>query len=280
MATITQFEPLLANFPRWAWMWVLAFCIYAFCKWLTWRATPHGKTPRWLQAGYLLAWPGMDAATFLDRDPERKPAKPHPREWLFAAAKLALGLTVLVALPRRMPPGHPYLAGWTGMIGIVMTLHFGLFHLLSCAWRQAGIRARPIMDYPLLAQSVSDFWGRRWNTAFRDLTHRLLFRPLSNRFGPWTGLLAGFLASGLVHDLVITVPAGGGYGGPTAYFVMQGVALLAERSRSGRCLGLGQKLIGWAFTMLVVLGPVALLFPRPFVLGVARPFLQAMGVMP
>ena len=89
-----------------------------------------------------------------------------------------------------MPGSLPYVAGWVGMVGIVLTLHFGLFHLLSCAWRSAGVEARPLMNDPLASQSVSEFWGRRWNTAFRDLAHRFLFRPLSARLGPRWGLFA------------------------------------------------------------------------------------------
>ena len=54
---------------------------------------------------------------------------------------------------------------------LVLVLHFGSFHLLSCGWRFAGVQARPLMDRPLASASVSEFWGRRWNTAFRDLTH-------------------------------------------------------------------------------------------------------------
>src|SRR5205085_6806357 len=129
---------------------------------------------------------------------------------------------------------------WVGMVGLVMALHFGTFHLLSCAWRSAGVEARPLMNNPLASQGVSEFWGRRWNTAFRDLTHTFLFRPLTAWLGPAGALLAGFGFSGLVHDLVISVPARGGYGGPTLFFVVQGVALLAERSAAGRRLGLGR----------------------------------------
>ena len=35
-------------------------------------------------------------------------------------------------------------------------------------------------------------------------------------------------------------PANAGYGLPTAYFILQGMALLAEHTRAGKRLGLGQ----------------------------------------
>jgi hypothetical protein len=85
-----------------------------------------------------------------------------------------------------------------------------------------------------------------------------------------------YLFSGIVHDAVITIPAGGGYGGPTAYFLVQATALFVERSGVGRRLGLGGGLRGWLFTLAVVVGPVAMLFPTQFVTGVALPFITAM----
>src|SRR5206468_39151 len=122
--------------------------------------------------------------------------------------------------------------------GLVFMLHFGIFHLLSWFWRSRGYNAKPLMNWPILATSVADFWGRRWNTAFRDITHRYLFRPLQKSWGPRAAVLGGFGVSGLIHELVISVPAGGGYGLPTLYFLLQGCALLAERSRLGKAIGL------------------------------------------
>jgi hypothetical protein len=135
------------------------------------------------------------------------------------------------------------------------------------------------MNWPVQAACVSEFWGRRWNTAFRDLTHRFLFRPLAARLGPRAGVAIGFLFSGLVHDLVISAPAGGGYGWPTLYFVLQGLGLLAERSKFGKALGLGSGWRGWAFTAVVIVGPAYGLFHPPFVLGVVLPFLDALGAV-
>ncbi len=255
-------------------MWVSATAIFAGCKWLTWRRTPAPAAPAWRHAAYLFAWPGLDAAAFLKDSPERRPTR---GEWAAAAGKSALGVSLLVVVCPLVPADAPLVRGWVGMAGVVFALHFGAFHLLSCAWRAAGVEARPLMDRPAAAAGLAEFWGRRWNTAFRDLTHRFLFRPLGRAVGPRWGLAAGFLFSGLVHDLVISVPAGGGYGRPTAYFALQGVGLLVERSRPGRRLGLGRGWAGWAFAAVALVGPVALLFHPPFVLGVVVPFVDAMS---
>jgi D-alanyl-lipoteichoic acid acyltransferase DltB (MBOAT superfamily) len=188
-----------------------------------------------------------------------------------------LGLGLLFGLTRLVPPEYPYVAGWVGMTGLAFILHFGLFHVLSCAWRAAGVDARPLMNWPAAAASVSDYWGRRWNTAFRDLAHRFLFQPLATQFGPRWGLLGGFVFSGILHDLVISLPAGGGYGGPTLFFLVQGLAMLAERTRFARRLGISRGWRGWLFTMSAILLPAVLLFHPPFVLRIVVPFLQAIG---
>jgi hypothetical protein len=266
----------MRGWPAWAVMWTLAGSIFAACKWLTWRGTPTSGVPWWRHAGYLLAWPGLDAAAFLTTGATDRP---RAAEWAFGAAKCALGLGLFFIAARFAPADQPYLVGWIGMIGLVLILHFGLFHLLSCAWRSVGVNARPLMDNPVAAVSLSEFWGRRWNTAFRDLTHRFLFRPLT----PWVGargaIFGGFVFSGVVHDLVISLPAGGGYGGPTLFFTMQAVGMLVERTRPARRLGLGRGLRGWAFTMVMLLAPVYWLFHPPFVERIVVPFMRALGAL-
>jgi hypothetical protein len=257
-------------------MWALAVVIFALCKWLTWHRT-KAAAPRSRHAAYLLAWPGLDAAAFLDPKPLPHDRRPVSSEWAFAAAKLTLGVALVwVAVP-LIPSQHPLLRGWVGMAGLIFILHFGAFHLLSCAWRSVGVDAKPLMVWPVASKSVSEFWGRRWNTAFRDLAHRFLFRPLARRLGPRAGVAAGFGFSGIVHDLVISIPAGGGYGLPTLYFVIQGFGLLAERSAAGKRLGLGEGWTGRIFAAVVVVAPAFALFHPPFVRNVILPFLAAIG---
>jgi alginate O-acetyltransferase complex protein AlgI len=258
-------------------MWLMTFGIYAGFKWLTWRRTPTPPLPWWRHVAYLLAWPGLDARAFLLGGPLPPGAGPTPREWGLAALELLLGGLLFWGVAPTIPDPEEILRGWVGLVGLILMLHFGSFHLLSCTWRAAGVDARPLMNHPLASTSVSDFWGRRWNTAFRDLTHRFLFRPLTAHWGPRAAIGAGFTFSGLAHELVISVPAGGGYGWPTFYFLVQASALLAERSRFGWALGLGRGWRGWLFTLLVVAGPAYGLFHPPFVRNVVIPFMGVLG---
>ncbi len=69
-------------------------------------------------------------------------------------------------------------------------------------------------------------------------------------------LLAVFLASGLLHELVISLLARGGYGLPTLYFVTQGLGLLLERSPAGRRAGLGRGIRGRLLMLALAGGPV------------------------
>ncbi|MBY0460848.1 MAG: membrane bound O-acyl transferase family-domain-containing protein [Gemmataceae bacterium] len=269
-------EALLA-WPPWAVMWTVATAIFVACKFVTWAFTPAPRTSVWRHGAYLVAWPGLDAKAFLDPAPLTPADRPALGEWLFALAKAAFGVAVLWLITPNVPADLDLLRGWVGMVGIIFVLHFGAFHLLSCAWRAAGVNAKPLMNWPLLSQSVSEFWGKRWNTAFRDLTHRFLFRPLSARLGARAGLAAGFLFSGVVHDVVISGPVNAGYGWPTLYFVIQGLGLLAEKSKLGRKLGLGAGWRGRAFAAVVTIGPAYGLFHPPFVRGVVLPFLGALG---
>jgi alginate O-acetyltransferase complex protein AlgI len=272
---VIQWTP--ASWPRWALMWLLAIAVYAGFKWLTWRRTPAPDAPAWKHLGYLLAWPGMDAAAFLRRD--SKFAPPTTAEGIVAAGKTFIGVLVLWVIARLIPAEYSYCRGWAGMAGIVLVLHFGLIHVLSCAWRSIGVNARPLMDWPIAATSVSDFWGRRWNTAFRDLTHRFFFRPLTPRLGARGAILVGFVFSGLVHDFVMSPAAHGGYGGPTLFFLISGAAMFAERSPLGRHLGLGRGWRGWLFAVITILVPAPLLFHPPFVERIVVPFLQAIEAL-
>jgi hypothetical protein len=235
-------------------MWTLSFAIFAGLKWTTWRTARIRLTPSvGRSVAYLAAWPGMDAEAFLCSS--CRVQRPFVHQWLWASAKTALGVVLLWVIARQIPADHALLRGWIGLVGLIFLLHFGSFHLVSLFWQAQGIEARPIMSNPIAAGTLSEFWGKRWNLGFRQLAHEFIFRPLFRRTGAIVAGLVVFLVSGLIHDLVISVPARGGYGLPTAYFLLQGLGVIFERSRWAGDVARAGKLPARIFTLLVAAAP-------------------------
>ncbi len=264
--------------PKWAYMWTLAFTIYCGCKWLTWRtykSERNNTTTVARQFAYMLLWPGLDADAFLNET--KVDDQPTRLELLSAVIKTSVAIACLIWVMPRTAELPVYLRGWFAAVCIVFMLHFGLFHLLSIAWRFKGVQARKLMNAPLLSTSLTEFWGKRWNVAFRDLTHKFLFRPLLRKLGANGALIVGFIMSGLIHDLVISVPAGGGYGEPTLYFMIQAIGVSIQKSEFASALKLDRGFRGWVVTTAFLLGPVVLLFHKPFMAEIMVPFTDLIG---
>lgn len=264
--------------PAWGFMWLLAVTIFAGLKWITWwKARKQVRHARWRSAAYLLVWPGMDAESFLDS--EKRAHGPALKVWLWAIFETTLGTILLWVIARLIPERDSLLRGWIGMLGLILLLHFGGFQLLAFIWRSLGVAATPIMAAPLRSHSLSEFWGKRWNLGFRQLSHNLIFRPLNGVLGVSGAGFLVFAISGLLHDLVISVPAKGGYGLPTLYFMLQGAGVAIERSRLGKHFGLGRGVPGWIFIAVITAAPAFWLFHRPFVNNVILPFMKAIGAL-
>jgi len=278
LALFTILALVLRNhLPQWVFMWIIAFAFYAGCKWATYKIAirAHGSPGLSLKLSYVCAWPGMNATEFFTN--HNHSAKPKLRDWLMAMFKMAFGGVLLYSIPDLALPHHPLLAGWAGMLGVVFLIHFGLFHLLALFWRHHGITVTPVMQNPVRATSLANFWGTRWNTAFNELAYRFVFRPLCR----WTNFkmatLGVFILSGLIHEFVISLPAQGGYGLPTLYFLAQGLGIALERTRAGIACGLGKGIRGWLFMAIVTAGQAFWLFHPPFIHNVILPMLKAIG---
>jgi hypothetical protein len=266
------------HMPAWLFMWLLAFAIFAGLKWITWwKARNHVPHSSGRSVAYLAAWPGMDAEAFLDS--RRRVPTPGFREWSWALSKTLWGAVLLWQIARRVPEPHAFVRGWVGLFGLIFLLHFGSFHMIALFWQTLGIDAAPIMSKPLLAKTLSEFWGKSWNLGFRQLAYDLIFQPLHRKTGVAVASLLVFLASGLIHDLVISLPARGGYGLPTAYFILQGLGVTLERSRAGKRLGLQHGMPAWLFMFVVAAAPAFWLFHPPFVRNVIIPFMQAIHAL-
>lgn len=264
------------DLPAWVTMWAMAFAEFFALKLVTLMI---GERPAASEArlfAYVFLWPGMDARAFLAKRPTAAPLAPG-RELGWALLKLGTGLLVCVLAVIFVGDLPPLAAGWLGMIGLILVLHFGALHAVSWLWRRAGVNALPIMHAPLAADSLAAFWGERWNRAFADAARRLLLRPLARTLGVNGAGAVVFVVSGLVHESVISVPARGGWGGPTLYFILQGVGIAVEKSAFGKKAGLGGGVRGWLWMAVCTAGPVVLLFHPPFVYRVIVPFFETLN---
>ncbi|HYG23274.1 MAG TPA: DUF393 domain-containing protein [Verrucomicrobiae bacterium] len=170
--------------PAWVFMWTLCAALFAGCKWLVfWRAWLGSERPGILQgAGFLLGWIGMDAHAFFDTN--AIVTAPRFREWLIPLIRTMAGAVLVWGVAGLLSDTLPLLAGWIGMFGLILLLHFGLFALLAQLWRRAGVDALPLMRAPLLAKTPGEFSGSRWNSGFRQLAHDFVFTPLRGRAQP------------------------------------------------------------------------------------------------
>lgn len=125
------------------------------------------------------------------------------------------------------------------LAGLSLILHFGLCNVLAGAWRRRGVACEALFRAPLRSQSLGEFWAKRWNLAFSEMTAIAVYRPLAARVGRGPALLGGFALSGLLHEVAISVPVRAGLGLPLAYFLLHGGLVLSERAllRAGHPVG-------------------------------------------
>lgn len=163
------------------------------------------------------------------------------------------------------------------MVGLILMLHFGSFALLAACWQRNGVPVKAIMNRPAAALSVAEFWARRWNRAFNDLAHPLIFRPIARRWGSHAALWITFGVSGLAHEMLISFPARAGYGRPTLYFLLQALGIALEKRFA---LGNAGPIPRWLFTHAFTVLPAFVLFHPPFVERVMVPFFHTIGALP
>jgi alginate O-acetyltransferase complex protein AlgI len=160
--------------------------------------------------------------------------------------------------------------------GLSLILHFGVFNVLAGAWRLAGVDCRALFRAPFASKSLAEFWARRWNLGFTEMTSLAIFRPLKRTLGDRGAAFVSFLFSGLLHELAISIPVKAGFGLPLLYFALHAFATAIER-RLERTGGLfaGRPWLGWLWTMTWLLLPLPLLFHPPFLRGCFWPIIGA-----
>lgn len=274
-------ERLTANEPAGVRMIAICLALLMGMKVVVGTASrQNGEPPLSLVAWsvFSLGWFGMRPAVY---EPFPGPARSGVADLLVKAAQaLAMGLGCVAAamvLGTRDTTSWAiaaFIAAAPLMIGLSLLVHFALFDLLAALWRWFGANTRKLFRRPIVSRSLTEFWGRRWNLAFSEMTAIAVFRPLKPVAGVGTARVIAFLFSGLLHELAISVPVRAGYGGPFAYFVLHAIAMRIESGPLGRWLE-ASTWAGRAWTYTWLLLPLPMLFHMPFVRGVVLPIIGA-----
>ncbi|CAM0906153.1 unnamed protein product [Alopecurus aequalis] len=228
-----------------------------------------------LAAGHAPLHPALPVARFvacaalpiklLDRG--AKNSRSLPPEFLLSYAAKTAFFAALISLRRfraRMP-AYAVVA----FDGAHVYLMLELFMASAAVFARAllGAELEPQFDRPYFASSLRDFWGRRWNLMVPGALRPSVYRPVRARLGAPAGVLATFLVSGLMHEVMfyyITLEAGTGE--VTAFFVLHGVCVVAERWYARqRCLWRLPRAAATAATLVFVVGTASWLFFAPVI---------------
>ncbi len=229
------------------------------------------KLSLWRWFCFSLGWFGMRPDIFAAR---RRWAIGGGRKLLTRALVNALSGCALVALAGLVAQkvGSRLVATLLLLPGLSLILHFGIMTGLAGLWRFRGVDCDPLFKAPLVSQSLTEFWGKRWNLAFSEMTALAIYRPLAGRVGRRWALMAAFLFSGLLHEMAISLPVRANFGRPMAYFALHGALVLIEREIARRGHPLRGR-VGRFWTLVWLAAPLALVFHVPFLEGVAWPLI-------
>ncbi|MBW4889399.1 membrane bound O-acyl transferase family-domain-containing protein [Mucilaginibacter sp. HMF5004] len=237
------------------------------------------KTPlpisfkQWLV--YAAGWAGMRVQPF-----QTLGSAPLPHAWAmirFGISRIIAGFVIIWLAHQIMRFNLPHGLAYTLLsvlllIGFSLILHFGLLSISAGAWRLHGVNTYLLFKQPAQALSLTEFWSKRWNIAFSEMTSIAIFRPVKNKSGSPIALMLAFAFSGLLHEMALTVPVSSGYGLPLLYFILQGALVLSEKLMSNHHITfLQNKVIArtWLFFWLVV--PAPLLFHTQFIKQILFP---------
>ena len=160
---------------------------------------------------------------------------------------------------------------WVGIVAYALQIYFdfsGYSDMAIGLGKMFGFTFLENFNYPYIAPSVQNFW-RRWHISLSSWFRDYLYIPLGgNRKGnarTYLNLLVVFFATGLWHGASWSFVIWG---------LWHGLFMMIERAFLGKLLARLPKLIGWIYTMLVVL--IGWVVFRAETLTAALQYLQAM----
>ncbi|KAL6845850.1 hypothetical protein ACP4OV_024425 [Aristida adscensionis] len=187
-----------------------------------------------------------------------------PPEFMLSFAAKAALFAALVSLRCFRPRMPAYAVAAFDGAHVYLMLELFLASAAALARALLGAELEPQFDRPYLASSLRDFWGRRWNLMVPGVLRPCVYRPVRARLGAASGVLAAFLVSGLMHEVMfyyITLERGTGE--VTAFFALHGACAVAERWLARRWRP--PRPVATALTLAFVTGTGSWLFFAPVI---------------
>jgi Membrane bound O-acyl transferase family len=183
----------------------------------------------------LFRWIWMLVLHDLRRDGYiRAGARPELRLGLLFSAAATLGVSfallhvALFEADAFEPPARWLLRYGAGALFCYLGVE-GALRTFEFFDRLFGLRPPVLHAHPILALSLAEFWGRRWNRVVGHWLFTALYRPVALRGQPVLAVLAAFIGSALLHLYFTWAAIGFSWSLIMAsFFIVQAALLLLE----------------------------------------------------
>jgi hypothetical protein len=130
---------------------------------------------QWLVFCYC--WFGMNPKPFLEYPSRPLPDYPHYIKK--GISRIIIGVVIINLVGYVIPEiaGYEFIIHLLYLISISLILHFGLLNISTGFLRSRGINVGSLFKDPIRSKSLTEFWSRRWNLAFVELTTIAVLRP-------------------------------------------------------------------------------------------------------
>lgn len=223
-------------------------------------------------SAFALGWFGM-RPTLFEVFPAPSQRLPYATLALRGISRIVLGfvLVCLSAIIEATNSSFMVIADLALLAGISFILHFGILNLSTAYWRWWGVNVKELFRSPYKSRSLNEFWGKRWNLAFSEMTTLIAYRPLKIKIGKTGAMMISFLLSGVLHEIAISLPVKAGYGLPMLYFALHGIVMYTEEKSKWVQKILANKILSHIWVMGWLILPIHLLFHTAFMQCVLKP---------
>jgi len=167
---------------------------------------------------------------------QQNPKSQNPLSKLVFAIKVAIFGVLLHLYSYRQNLSPTILLGLY-FVHLYLEIEIILTFVKVVVFISLGCDLEPQSNKPYLATSLQDFWGRRWNLMVPAILRPAVYAPMrrvserkmSSGWALFPGILAAFIVSGLIHELLFfylirEMPTGE----VTLFFVLHGVCTAVE----------------------------------------------------